>query len=551
MPAERTRGSRRTDADGSQLVWTMPVEPVDSSGIAFTTAMTPITFTSNAGAAFNSTPPSSSLPDSTFDDMPPLVDAPPLSSEFILFPPAEESNLSAAAARKQAHSKKKPENHIPRPPNAFILFRSSFIKSQHVSTEVETNHSTLSKIIGLTWQNLPEDERKVWHAKAKNALEDHKRKYPKYAFRPLHNRGRNTSAGTCGPGGGLEGKRKVREVEPKDMKRCAKIAELLISGKKGAELDAAIQEFDKTHVPEIVTRFEAPITAQQYHHTSNAPSQQPGYIHQTTKGDKPATKKRRVASVKPSRSSTPEETTFSVSTPVFDGVANTVEEQTKFNGPVFDFTSFAFDPSTEFNCSTPSTNSIPSTPHLQVDTSFIHDSTLPWSTPPMYSAASPASSISEIHTPGLEYASFDHDALYTKYPSTPNDDVFNSVFAQQQGVDFNGNTGITPGMEYAPDMGIAVGAAGGLAGHNPDHHHHSHIDPYLSLSHSAPEYHQFDQMAAVLGAMPCGTNTTSSTSTTTTTGLYDIVSPTPSHPSCHGLDLDFSLWVPGMTQTAF
>ncbi|KAI0027326.1 high mobility group box domain-containing protein, partial [Vararia minispora EC-137] len=75
--------------------------------------------------------------------------------------------------------------HIPRPPNAFILFRSSFIKSNHISSEVEGDHSTLSKIIGLTWQNMPDEERKFWHGKAKAAQEDHKRKFPNYAFRPL------------------------------------------------------------------------------------------------------------------------------------------------------------------------------------------------------------------------------------------------------------------------------------------------------------------------------------------------------------------------------
>ena len=191
----------------------------------------------------------------TFTDLPPLVDAPP--TEFILFPPPDDG----LPPRRQAHTKKKPEDHIPRPPNAFILFRSSFIKSQHVSTEVETNHSTLSKIIGLTWQNLPEEERRLWHSKAKEALEEHKRKFPKYAFRPVQTKAK----------GAASEKRKVREVEPKDIKRCTKIAQLLVEGKKGHELDAAIHEFDKHHVPEIVTRFEAPITARAYRRSSSAP----------------------------------------------------------------------------------------------------------------------------------------------------------------------------------------------------------------------------------------------------------------------------------------
>ena len=160
----------------------------------------------------------------------------------------------STGARRSGHSRKKSTNHIPRPPNAFILFRSSFIKSQHVSSEVETNHSTLSKIIGLTWKNLPNEERQIWHARAKVAFEEHKRKFPSYAFKPVHNKPRGVPAE----------KRKVREVGLKDHTRCAKIAELLVRGKKGLELEVAIQEFDKNHVPEIVTRFEAPITANNY-----------------------------------------------------------------------------------------------------------------------------------------------------------------------------------------------------------------------------------------------------------------------------------------------
>lgn len=256
MPAERTRDSKlgvakrngkRIDhgsdanktltahtAHGVQLTWTTPVDPAAAQNIAFTPAVTPITF---------------------YD--PPSPEEPP--SAGMLFPPTEEG-LSPTRARS-GHAKKKPENHIPRPPNAFILFRSSFIKNQHVSSDVETNHSTLSKIIGLTWQNLPPEERQIWHAKAKIALEEHKRKFPQYAFRPLHTKGK-----------GAAEKRKVREVGPKDVKRCEKIAELLVEGKKGAELDAAIAEFDRHHVPQIVTRFETPITARSYRRSSSAPA---------------------------------------------------------------------------------------------------------------------------------------------------------------------------------------------------------------------------------------------------------------------------------------
>ena len=180
-------------------------------------------------------------------------------NDSMLFPCPADATL----VKRQGHSKRKAEDHIPRPPNAFILFRSSFIRSQHVSSDVETDHSTLSKIIGLTWQNLPEKERQVWHEKARLAKEEHRRKFPGYTFRP------NVK-------GKKAGKRTVREVFPKDLKRCAKIAELLVKGKKGGALDVAMQEFDKNHKMEIVTKFEEPITAQQFARSSFAPVEEEG-----------------------------------------------------------------------------------------------------------------------------------------------------------------------------------------------------------------------------------------------------------------------------------
>ncbi|KAG2150361.1 hypothetical protein DEU56DRAFT_729083 [Suillus clintonianus] len=265
MPAERSRGSmKREHSDvGAQLTWTLPLEPASTQSIAFAPNLTPI----------------------TFNDSPLAVEA---TFEPVLFP----TPTGECSSRRPTHSKKRPDDHIPRPPNAFILFRSSFIKSQHVSTGVETNHSTLSKIIGLTWQNMPHDERQIWHAKAKKALEDHRRKWPQYAFRPSHTKAK----------GGTE-KRKVREVEPKDMKRCAKIAELLVEGKKGQELEDAIQEFDRTHVPEVVTRFEAPITARAYRRSSSAPIDN----LETNKpflSSSPAPRRVRATSSQPSLSST-------------------------------------------------------------------------------------------------------------------------------------------------------------------------------------------------------------------------------------------------------
>ncbi|KAJ7186230.1 hypothetical protein GGX14DRAFT_485626 [Mycena pura] len=167
--------------------------------------------------------------------------------------------------QRSRHGRKLPDGHIPRPPNAFILFRSSFIRSRRVSSEVETSHSTLSKIIGLTWKNLSAEERRGWHARARAASEEHRRRFPQYAFRPIHRRAEKDG----------HGRRRTRESGAvDDPERCAKIAELLGEGSHGRALEAAMAEYDAQREPRAIeTRFDTPITATTYRRALSAPAQ--------------------------------------------------------------------------------------------------------------------------------------------------------------------------------------------------------------------------------------------------------------------------------------
>jgi hypothetical protein len=78
-------------------------------------------------------------------------------------------------------------------------------------------------------------------------LEEHKHKFPQYTHQRLWPREAH------GQRGG-----------PKDIKQCEKIAQLLVEGKKSSELNATVQKFDRTHVLEIIARFETPFMAKQY-----------------------------------------------------------------------------------------------------------------------------------------------------------------------------------------------------------------------------------------------------------------------------------------------
>lgn len=206
------------------------------------------------------------------DDMPPLVDNPPASmtftfaanmtpiaystdqnsfelsaeapapSQFIYTPMQTESDEDTA---RSTHSKRKDAGYIPRPPNAFILFRSSFIRAQHIPEKIEGNHSALSKIIGKYWKSLPRSEREVWETKAIAALADHRKKYPDWRFRPAANALAKVKDGpkrrTNKKGRGeAEKEKKGRNKE----RRCEKIAEMLVAGKTGADLEQAIQKYD-------------------------------------------------------------------------------------------------------------------------------------------------------------------------------------------------------------------------------------------------------------------------------------------------------------------
>ncbi|EJF56787.1 hypothetical protein DICSQDRAFT_93113 [Dichomitus squalens LYAD-421 SS1] len=404
MPAERVRHAKRNAAQDPPLTSTLSVDPsAAATSIAFAPNVTP----------------------GTFNDPPSPTES---NAESLLFPASE----GGTATRRAAHAKKKPENHIPRPPNAFILFRSSFIKNQHVSSEVETNHSTLSKIIGLTWQNLPHEERQIWHAKAKVALDEHKRKFPQYAFRPLHTKGKTPTE-----------KRKVREVEPKDLKRCAKIAQLLIEGKKGADLDAAIQEFDKNHVPEVVTRFEAPITARHYRRSSSAPApdtehSHPPSVKQEEEASPPSTRKAKARSSSSQPEASRSSPAYECSTPSPPSEADTESDfysspSSPFSpttiyslpptNPSFDFSTFSFDsadatPAMSFQACDPldqrntyevytqdSQESYVSATEmfdprcLTVDTSFMDTDSWTTSSSPLSSIPGTPQTYSMVHTP--------------------------------------------------------------------------------------------------------------------------------------------------------
>ncbi|KAI6028213.1 hypothetical protein EDC04DRAFT_2716412 [Pisolithus marmoratus] len=156
--------------------------------------------------------------------------ADPDSSTLHLFPPSD-SPAPPQARRRVPPGKRRSLGYIPRPPNAFMLFRADFVRQKHVPGSIETNHGSLSKIIGNCWRALPLEEKRVWEIRAKKAKEEHAAMYPGYRFRPVHNKDK--------------AKKKTKApATPQDEQRCEAVAQLLLEGKKGDELAAAIRRLD-------------------------------------------------------------------------------------------------------------------------------------------------------------------------------------------------------------------------------------------------------------------------------------------------------------------
>lgn len=114
---------------------------------------------------------------------------PPLFPNYDVFP-------LAPSAHGGIHSSSK--EHIPRPPNAFMLYRSHMLKSRG-NADPEKRQQNLSRIAGQLWRDMSKEDRAVWHKKAAEVQAAHYAKYPGYKFKP--NRKSAKSAKTLQSGG--------------------------------------------------------------------------------------------------------------------------------------------------------------------------------------------------------------------------------------------------------------------------------------------------------------------------------------------------------------
>ncbi|KIY68917.1 hypothetical protein CYLTODRAFT_421252 [Cylindrobasidium torrendii FP15055 ss-10] len=125
-----------------------------------------------------------------------------------------------------------------RTPNAFILFRSWFVKSGQVPPEVVSSHSELSTIAGIVWR---ETDQKPWFDKADDA---YRQRYPK-APGPMS--------------------RRVAKPSPIPVtERHRVIVNLFLNGVAGEAMVPYVRDFDQRQPFQTFSAFEEPVTTEQY-----------------------------------------------------------------------------------------------------------------------------------------------------------------------------------------------------------------------------------------------------------------------------------------------
>lgn len=87
-------------------------------------------------------------------------------------------------------------NRIPRPRNAFILFRQKYHQSVLDEGSVIRTNPEVSRELGRRWRALLADDKDHWNNLAEEEKKNHAKKYPGYRYTPRRN-GKNKNCNAC------------------------------------------------------------------------------------------------------------------------------------------------------------------------------------------------------------------------------------------------------------------------------------------------------------------------------------------------------------------
>ncbi|KAG6371635.1 hypothetical protein JVT61DRAFT_9349 [Boletus reticuloceps] len=128
-----------------------------------------------------------------------------------------------------SHTRNRKEGHIPRPPNAFMVFRSWLWNKDNLKS-IERDNRNVSRIAGRYWNELSEAERAPFRSMAEEAKARHAQLYPEYRYSPGSQKKPKVAQ-----------RRSHRSTEVENDK-CNKVADLLLCGVTSRDLAKRLGE---------------------------------------------------------------------------------------------------------------------------------------------------------------------------------------------------------------------------------------------------------------------------------------------------------------------
>ncbi|KAF8553777.1 hypothetical protein OG21DRAFT_1485195 [Imleria badia] len=163
-------GDDDVEVNVSQDMCFMTINPITSSS----------SFLSPVCPPLNPTLPKPCSPQSQSTPFAPLTEVP-------------HTTIASSSDRRAQRNRNRDPSWIPRPRNAFIIFRCEYSRehaqgAQESQNDEDSNSAsvkTLSKRAAEAWKQLPPSEKERYKILADREREEHARLYPHYRFRPM------------------------------------------------------------------------------------------------------------------------------------------------------------------------------------------------------------------------------------------------------------------------------------------------------------------------------------------------------------------------------
>lgn len=153
-------------------------------------------------------------------------------------------------------------NHVPRPPNSFIMFRAHWIKKVKEEEVMGQNVVTLkdadcepSRWAAEVWHSMTDAQKEEWREKARLQKQEHDRDHPGYLYKPAQPRRKKTKPAV------KRTKHKTPQQVQKDQDWVKIVAEFKKQGRTAKELKERRAQFDREYPVTIVATFVQPLTS--------------------------------------------------------------------------------------------------------------------------------------------------------------------------------------------------------------------------------------------------------------------------------------------------